>query len=236
VRTYAPQYLPDEWTTDAILRDRLRARLTEDERADAFFTKFETLFPADYNELMTQLVALYRRDGTQDQARRLGETYMRSFIDDNLPHVATADAASLTELAAALANGTRTLQQEDAMLCAITFRDGRTFALPTEAVPEQTQTAFIRITNAMLDAIASGKRAPTQYAEPTEAQWLALLERYEALGGDQRTLEAFGNGVQLPPEVLCGVAADLWTAVETAEDDFASRFVAYSMSQRGAAR
>jgi hypothetical protein len=232
VRTYAPQYLPDDWTTDAVLRDRLRERAMEDERSAAFFAKFETLFPADHGEVMTQLVALHRRGGSREDAQRLGESYMTSFITDNRLHVAAADPAALRELAVSFAEGTRQLRQESAIICAQTFRDGRRFAVPPDQLSPETQRAFIRITLAMLDAIASGKRAPQQYAEPTEAQWLAMMQRYAALGGSETALQTIGyNSSALSPDETCAVAEHLWTAVAQAEDDFTARFVSFSMRQ-----
>lgn len=232
VRTYTPQYLPDEWTTDAVLHERMRERVMADERSRVFFAKFETLFPADANEIITQLIALQRRGGTPEEAQRLAETYMTTFITDNTIHVAAAEPAALRELASSFAEGTHRLRQESAVLCAETFRDGRRFAIPPDQLRPETQQAFIRITVAMLDAIASGKRAPQQYDEPTETQWQAMIARYEALGGDQNALQAVGhNPATLSADQVCAVVEYLWAAVAQAEDDFTPRFVSYSMRQ-----
>lgn len=234
VREYAPQYLPDQLTTDAVLMDRLRTQITEDGRAEPFFAKFETLFPADYNELMTQLVALYRRGGTEQQAMRLGESYMTSFIEDNQQHVAAAEPAVLTELGRAISNGTTLLREENVVVCGEAFRSSSSFNAPVEGMSTPTQDAFVAISVQMLEGIASGKRAPTQYVEPSQAQWLALVGRYQELGGDVAALEASANPVmmrRLPPDAVCGMVDLLWKAALQAEDDFLPRFVSHSMRQ-----
>jgi hypothetical protein len=234
VREYAPQYLPDQWTSDAVLTQRLRERLDEDSRAEAFFTQFEALFPADYDELMLQLVRLYRRGGTQQQAFTLGERYMTSFIEDNQQHVAAAEPAQLVELGQAIAQGTTLLRQENEAVCGEAFRSQRGFNVPVTGMSQETQDAFTRISLAMLNGIASGKRTPTEYAAPSEAQWLALVTRYEAVGGDRAALEASASDAQmrtLPAATVCGMVERLWAAAVQAEDDFVPRFVSHSMRQ-----
>ena len=234
VREYAPQYLPDEWTSDAVLTQRFRERMREDVRADAFFTKFEQLFPADYSELMAQVVALSRRDGTEQQALVLGESYMRRFIEDNQIHVAGAEPAVLTELGRAISHGTTLLREEDANVCGNAFREGRGFNVQTQGMSAATQDAFLQIGLAMLDGIASGKRAQTVYVQPSDAQWMALVSRYEALGGDATALQASASPAQMqvmPAATLCGMVERLWVAALQAEDDFVPRFVSFSMRQ-----
>jgi hypothetical protein len=236
VREYAPQYLPDEWTTDAVLTQRLREDMRDDPRADAFFTKFEQLFPADYNELMSQVVALHRRNGTEQQGFTLGQTYLRSFIDDNQMHIAGAEPAVLTKLGRAISHGTTLLREEDAELCGNAFREGRGFSVETEGMSAATQDAFLQIALAMLDGIASGKRTQTVYVQPSDAQWAALVGRYEALGGDAVALQASASPVQmrmLPAATMCGMVERVWVAALQAEDDFFPRFVSYSMRQAG---
>lgn len=230
LRTYAPQYLPNQWTTDDVLRERTRDQIAQDPRSAEFFAKFETLFPADYNEVMNQLIALQRRGGTNEEANRWGEAYMRSFMNTNRAHVVAAEPAALRAVAEAFADGTRRLRQENVALCAQTFRDGRGFTTPEQGLSPETQAAFFHITDVMLDAIASGKRAPQQYQEPTEAQWNAMFARYQALGGDPRSLGVNPNA--LPPDRVCALAEHLWTAVAQGDDDFTARFVSYSLRER----
>lgn len=234
LREYAPQYLPDQWTTDTVLKERIREGIGTEAHADAFFTKFEQLFPADYNELMTQLVALYRRGGSETQALTLGKSYMRQFIEDNQSHVANAEPAVLTELGRSITQGITVLRQEDASMCGEAFRAGAGFNLPVEGMSPTAQDAFWNISLVMLDGIASGKRTPTEYAAPSEAQWVGLISRYEALGGDRRALEASASEAQMrmmPAAQVCTLVEHMWMAALQAEDDFVPRFVSHSMRQ-----
>lgn len=232
VRTYAPQYLPDEWTTDEVLLVRLRAEIVEDPYASAFITKFEQLFPADNTELMTRLVALYRDGGSADQARTLTESYMRSFVEDNKRHVANAGASELTALLAALSETTRLLRTENPELCAQMFRSNA--APPLEGLSNETKAALVGVTTAMLDSIASGMRAPTQHPPPSQAQAIAWMRRFEASGGDVRVIEAFGSSDMygLSSSAVCDAASLMWTSALSAEDDFAARFVSLSYRQQ----
>lgn len=231
-RQYAPQYLPDRFTTDEILAERMGERLREEPMAAAFAAKFEELFPADYEELMRQLVILWRRGGTQEQASVLGESYMTRFIEDNKHHTAAADPESLMALGRALSVGMSALRRESPTLCALYMQQGNVPPQMLETLSDETKQTFIDVTVAMLDAIAAGKRAPTQYAEPSEAQWVAWLARYDALGGDQNVLAAMNSpsaAAALSPSQTCEAADLTWTAVLSAEDDFAPRFISYSM-------
>jgi hypothetical protein len=235
VREYAPQYLPDQWTTDAVLRERMRARVAEDdENVAAFFEKFETLFPADYNELMGRSVELYRRGGSREEASALGGRYMRSFIADNQRHVSAAQPEALLELGRAIEAGTSQMRRENLAQCVQFLTDNAGASMDYSTLTPDTRQAFVRITNAMLDSIASGMRTPAQYAEPTQAQWEAWLARYPALGGDRAMLDALGSDARLrtlPPDQVCAAAELMWTAVLSAEDDFGARFVSFSMRQ-----
>lgn len=231
VREYAPQYLPNQWTTDEVLTQRLRTELAKEERFEAFFVKFEQLFPADYNEIMTQLVALIRRNGTQEQARTFTSSYMTSFVEDNQRFVSMAEPAALIELGRTIHGAMQVLRAENPAMCGEAVRRGRGFAPQFETMSPATQTALINITNAMLDSIASGKRSPTQYEEPTQAQAIALFARYEALGGDMDALMLSARDPSmrsLPPEQVCLVSEQMWEAALQAEDDFVPRFVSHS--------
>ncbi|MCX7358864.1 MAG: hypothetical protein NT015_12090 [Alphaproteobacteria bacterium] len=234
VRTYAPQYLPDEWTTDAVLRERMRDELRTDARADAFFTKFEALFPADYNELLNSIVTLRRRRGTEAQARQLGESYMRSFIEDNQRYVALAEGPALVDLTRAIAAGTHALRAENPTACGEMFRSGGGFNMNVDTMSEPTQDAFMGITLAMLDGIASGKRTPTVHPAPTQAQALAWVNRFEQLGGDTAVLEAIGSSdiYGASPDKVCDTANYMWTSALQAEDDFVARFISLSVRMR----
>lgn len=234
VRTYAPQYLPDQWTSDEVLEQRFRERMREDVRADAFFTKFEQLFPADYNELMAQAVALYRRNGTEQQGFVLGQTYLRSFIEDNQAHIVGAEPAVLTALGQAISHSTTLLREEDADICGNAFREGRGFSVETEGMSAATQDAFLQVGLAMLDGIASGKRAQVIYVQPSDEQWIALVSRYEALGGDTAALQASASPSlmrAMPAAKVCEMVERMWVAALQAEDDFMPRFVSFSMRQ-----
>jgi hypothetical protein len=236
VRTYAPQYLPNEWTTDEVLSQRLRTEIAEDGRADAFMTKFERLFPADYNEIMAQLVALYRRDGTKEQAATFTESYMTTFLADNKRHVPLAEPAALGELGASIAEATRVMREEDPQACGELVRSGRGFTMQLEDMSPAMQTAFIRVTNAMLDGIASGKTTPTQYAPPTEVQLRGLFSRYEAAGGNMQALQASARDpymLSMSADEVCLMSERMWVAALQAEDDFLARFVSYSMRAGG---
>lgn len=233
VRQYAPHYLPDQFTTDAVLAERMAARIMEDPSAAAFYTKFEALFPIDHAEFVNQLVLLQRRGGTQQQAMVLGQSYMTSFIEDNQRHAAAADPAALIALGEALGEGMRALGREDPNLCALYLRNGNVPPQLLMNLSTETKQTFMGVTSALLDAMHSGKTNPAQYAAPSEAQWLAWLARYEALGGDQRVLEAFNTPAQMrsmPAAEVCRAADVMWSAVLSAEDDFAPRFVSYSMT------
>lgn len=236
VREYAPQYLPDQWTTDEVLTQRMRAGLQEDALADAFFTKFELLFPADYNEIMTQLVALHRRGGSKEEADRFGENYMRSFIQDNQRYIANAEPEVLVSLTRALLAGAQALRAENPTQCGEIYRSGGGMNLPVEGMSPPTRDAFLNITLAMLDGIASGKRARTNYEAPNQAQSLAFIGRYQALGGDMAALEASASSdiYGLSAETVCATVEHTWAAVLQAEDDFAPRFISLSIRARGA--
>ena len=232
VRTYAPQYLPNEWTSDEILTERLRVEIAKDQRADAFLAKFEQLFPADYNEIMTQLVALYRRRSTEQQVDAFVERYMTSFLQDNKRHVPLAEPAALTELGASIAHVTRVMREDDAQMCGAVLRQGYGSVPNLEQSSPAIQAAFIRVTNAMLDAIASGRRAPTQYAAPTDAQMRAMFNRFEAIGGDMEALQRSAGDTymrSMPAETVCLMTEQMWTAALQAEDDSGPRFVSHAM-------
>lgn len=235
VRQYAPQYLPDQFTTDAVLRERFRGQIAEhDVVAASFFDRFETLFPADYDVFMDGLVALYRRGGSEQQGRVFGETYMTSFVQDNQRHIANAEPAVLTALAAALEQGARTMRQEDPMACAQAMRGAAFSTAVANDASERSKAALTNIAVVMLDAIASGRAHSTQYARPTEQQVQSWLQRYEALGGDQSVLEALSDEARLgavDPHALCQAGEIMWTAALQAEDDFAPRFISLAMSQ-----
>jgi hypothetical protein len=235
VREYAPQYLPNEWTTDEVVRDRMRAQIAvDDPHIAAFFDKFETLFPADYEEVMTRSVAMYRRRAAQHEARQFGERYMQSFLNDNKTHLSAAEPASLVALGQAIGDGTAQLGHDSPTLCVEFLTAGGAPSFAPNQLSAESRGALVRITNAMLDSIASGRRAQVQYADPTEAQWAAWLERYANLGGDRSVLEALNSTAvlrTLPPDAVCNSAVVMWRAVLEAEDDFAARFVSYSMRQ-----
>lgn len=232
VREYAPQYLPDQWTTDAVLTQRLRAELGKDERVDAFFARLEQLFPADYSEMMAQLVVIYRRNGTAEQAATFTERYMSSFVADNQRHVQAAEPAVLIELARAIADAMAVLREEEPLACGEIVRRGPGFSPEFEDASPATKSALIRVTIAMLESIASGKRAPTQYAAPTQVQLQALFDRYEASGGDMRALELSARDpsmLSLSSEEVCMMSESMWRAALQAEDDFVPRFVSTTM-------
>jgi hypothetical protein len=230
VRQYAPQYLPDRFTTDAMLRERFRERIAaENVGAAAFFAKFETLFPADNEALMSELIALYRRGGTEQQARVLGESYMTSFVEDNKHYIARAEPAALTSLASTLREGARALRRENPAACMASLSGGPIPSASGAPSPALTSAAV-----AMLDTIASGRNQATRYEAPTEQQLIAWLDRYASLGGDRAVLEAFENTALLSrfePDALCEASELMWTAALQAEDDFVPRFVSMAMSQ-----
>lgn len=235
VRQYAPEYLPDRFTTDAVLHERMRERIADDPEAHAFFEKFEVLFPADYNQMMSQLVVMQRRGDSQRQVLVFGQAYMRSFMSDNMRHIATADADALRAMGASLAEGIQFLRRENPGACALYIRAGAAPPSELSRLSPEARAAFIRITNAALEGIASGKRNPIQYEQPTEAQWLAWLNRYMALGGNTTILEALDNDAQLralDPSTICEASDLMWQAVLQAEDDFTPRFVSYSMQMQ----
>lgn len=230
VRQYAPQYLPDRFTTDAMLRERFRERIAaENVGAAAFFAKFETLFPADNEALMSELIALYRRGGTEQQARVLGESYMTSFVEDNKHYIARAEPAALTSLASTLREGARALRRENPAACMASLSGGPIPSASGAPSPALTSAAV-----AMLDTIASGRNQATRYEAPTEQQLISWLDRYASLGGDRAVLEAFENTTLLSrfePDALCEASELMWTAALQAEDDFVPRFVSMAMSQ-----
>lgn len=234
VRQYTPQYLPDQFTTDAVLRERLREIIAEDEVGDAFFDRFEVLFPADYEAIMSGIVALYRRGGSGEQARVYGESYMRRFLEDNKRYIAQAEPAVLTSLATVLAEGTRAMRESDSTACAQTLRGGGFNAGDARGASAASKAALTNMAVVTLEAIASGRRHAVQYAPPTQRQATAWLERYASLGGDEAVLEAMNDPVRLdalPPETLCHAGELMWTAALQAEDDFAPRFVSLAVSQ-----
>lgn len=235
VRQYAPQILPDQFTTDAVLADRLRAQLAEDENGAAFFEAFERLFPADHQVLLQEYVDLYRRGGTQEQAMALSEGYMSRFIADNTRYASGADAETLVMLGGKIGEGISALRRENPVLCAQYMRQGAAPVLRPNMVSPEARGVFTRIGTAMLESIANGKTTAMTHAEPTEAQWLAWVARFEALGGQPDVLRAMGDPVQagsLAPAEICEAADIMWVAVLQAEDDFASRFVSYSLRQQ----
>ncbi len=233
VRTYAPQYLPDEWTTDEVLMGRMRAEIMSDPHGAAFLTTFERQFPADNTELMTRLLALYRDGGSPEQAQRLTESYMSSFVEDNKRHIANASAADLTAVLSALSESTRLLGAENVALCARVFTSGGV-SIPMDGLSDETKTALVGVTTAMLNSIASGMRTPTQHPPPSEAQAIAWMRRFEANGGDVRMVQALGTSDMygLSPRDVCDSATIMWASALEAEDDFAARFVSFSFRQQ----
>jgi hypothetical protein len=183
---------------------------------------------------MSGLVALYRRGGGEEQARVYGESYMRSFLEDNKHYVGQAEPAVLTSLATALAEGTRAMRRADPMACAQTLRGGGFNAGDARGASNESKAALTNLAVATLEAIASGRRHATRYDPPTQQQARAWLERYSSLGGDQAVLEALDNPARLsaiPAETLCRAGELMWTAALQADDDFAPRFVSLAVSQ-----
>lgn len=227
----APMFMSD----DAV-RERMLREVNRHPEAGAFLAKFEELFPEDHARFVDEMVRLYRAGASEEEAFNAGQTQMNAFMDQNKSHVMAAEPEMLRRVGVALTDGMGALSTENPGMCAQVLRSGAVSPQAAMSLSPRGRQAMTNITLVMLDAIASGRRAPTQYVDPSQAELERVVQIYQQRGGDIPTLDAFGDPARmarLGEGAVCQTGHQLWSAVMAMPGDFVPRFVSYSMRQGG---
>jgi hypothetical protein len=217
---------------EAQARERLRTQLISNENIGPFFRQFETAFPEEFDAFLEGGRDLERRRAGQREVFEFAQTYMADFVATNQHYVVQAEPGELTALGASVGAMLSALRGEDTRACADYLRTGATSYRRSMSLSPSTRQIMTDGGNAMLSAIASGKRQQTHYSEPTEAEAAVWLCRFTALGGDPDVLAAFEDEARfrlIDPAEICRAGDLMWQAVLQMPGDFVPRFVSMSM-------
>jgi len=193
--------------------------------AEALDSKFAQLpawvvvkreFPDWYGDQLRQAAALSAQNQPEaDVNKHLAE----ALVALRRQHAAAALAAStphLKEVASAFLNNLRALATQSVGACYGFISQGETSPVVLEILqsPEQGLSVQQQVA-AIFEAIADGRRSPTQHEKAVKEDYDVLVQELSKLGWKEQDLQVFSNPQLLsrePPERVCQMVQDWFLA------------------------
>ena len=188
--------------SDIELVERLEREVIADSDFAPTFVRMKHDFPEEYADLMRRMTQLVRESASEDDAYIAGREFMAEFFSARRGIMRQGSEESLASFLDSQLRLLTAVGASDAGVCAQIIDTGRFDPDSGMALLPTTSAALNAANISMFDAILTGRTRPVERQPLTDAEWVALFERAEALGADMTVLSAMG-GVEFS-QFACG--------------------------------
>jgi hypothetical protein len=173
-------------------------------------------FPQWYGEQLRQAAALSAQNQPESEVNKQLAQALVTLRRENAPAALAASTPRLKEVATAFLNNLRALANKSVGACYGFISQGETSPAVIEILqsPEQGQSIQQQVAT-IFEAIADGRRSPTQHDKAVKEDYDVLVQELTKLGWKEQDLQIFSNPQLLsrePPERVCQMVQDWFLA------------------------
>lgn len=182
---------------------RMNENAKSHQRLGEIFRTMAKQFPDEYRSFISSLTKNYSFESAYE--------YMQGFMALQKANIERAPSSNISALIENQFQFASRLSEIDQGLCAhFTMKGG---FRATDRLPQELDALLLENTILRLNAAAAGRDTPVTAMEPSDQDWMALLEAMPALTDVEQSHLFSGTTDQLPEDQECKIGLGLYSAL-----------------------